>query len=201
MSIDPEQWPDYELDDVVQATTDQQLKALANQTRKQILDLVLERAASVAELAEAVGRPKSTMAHHVDVLTDAGLLKVVRTRKVRAVEERFYGRVGRTVWVVGDKTYDPENTLGDTLTPSFLHEAMAEIAPGTKVSSTLRHARISADQAEEFFERVLELANEFTRQPREGDTVYAFTVGLFPTDSPVLPNPSEADPSGEGDDQ
>ena len=45
-----------------------QLKALGDGTRMAILDLVLERAASVTELATALGKPKSSVAHHVDVL-------------------------------------------------------------------------------------------------------------------------------------
>ncbi len=62
-----------------------------------LLDLGLERAATVAELAEAVDRPKSTVAHHMGVLVGAGLMRVVRTRRVCAIDERFYGRTGRTI--------------------------------------------------------------------------------------------------------
>ena len=88
----------------VQADTPTQLKALANPLRVQILDLVLERAATVTELAAALDRPKSSVAYHVDTLVEAGLLQVVRTRRVRAIEERFYGRTGRTI-VLGDRLY------------------------------------------------------------------------------------------------
>jgi hypothetical protein len=40
---------------------------------------MLERAASVPEMATAVQRPRSTVAHHVNVLVDAGLVRVIRT--------------------------------------------------------------------------------------------------------------------------
>jgi DNA-binding transcriptional ArsR family regulator len=40
--------------------------------------------ATITELAVAVERPKSTLAHHVKVLTEAGLVRVTRTRRVRA---------------------------------------------------------------------------------------------------------------------
>jgi hypothetical protein len=33
----------------------------------------------------AVGRPMSSVAHHVNVLVDVGLMGVVRTRRVRAL--------------------------------------------------------------------------------------------------------------------
>src|SRR5215211_3575371 len=91
--------PDYELEDVRVVSSPQELRAMAEPLRSTILELVLERAATVAELASAVGRPKSTVAYHVGVLVDADMLKVVRTRKVRAMEERFYGRTARIFYV------------------------------------------------------------------------------------------------------
>src|ERR671923_1266992 len=94
MSIEPST-PDYELVDQIVVTEPKQLRALADRLRATILDLLLERAATVGELAAAVKRPKSTVAHHVNVLVAAGMLRVVRTRRVRAIDERFYGRTAR----------------------------------------------------------------------------------------------------------
>src|SRR5207244_6025726 len=91
--------PDYELAEKMVITAPAQLRAIADPLRDTILDLLLERAATVAELATAVGRPKSTVAHHVNVLVDAGLMRVIRTRRVRAIDERFYGRTGRTLYI------------------------------------------------------------------------------------------------------
>src|SRR3954471_20554577 len=87
--------PDYELADRIALTTPTQVKALSHPLRNTILGLLHERAATVSELAVAVERPKSTVAHHVKVLTEAGLVRVVRTRRVRAIEERFHGRTAR----------------------------------------------------------------------------------------------------------
>ena len=181
-------FPDYELAPEVHADTPAQLKAIANPLRTRILDLVLERAATVTELASALERPKSSVAYHVDTLVGVGLLQVVRTRRVRAIEERFYGRTGRTI-VLGDGSL-PDGTTGRNL----LQEASAEIAavPEPGALTTLRHARIPADTAAAFFERVVELAEEFTRLPREGDVVFGLVAGVYRTGHPTLP---EADPS------
>jgi DNA-binding transcriptional ArsR family regulator len=171
--------PDYELADDVHVTTPEQVKALASEVRTQILDLVLERAATVTELALALSRPKSSVAYHVDQLVDAGLLQVVRTRKVRAIEERFYGRTGRTV-IVG-------KVAKQTMAASFLDQAVAEAGPNEPELSTIRHARIPAADAERFFEEVNELAKRFTTLPRAGHTVYGFVAAVYPTDHPTLP--------------
>jgi DNA-binding transcriptional ArsR family regulator len=50
---------------------------------------------STTELAEAIGLAKGTVAHHLKVLESARLVKVVRTRQVRALTESIYGRVAR----------------------------------------------------------------------------------------------------------
>ncbi len=175
--------PDYDLPDEVHAATPEQMKALANSARTHILDLVLERAATVTELSVALDRPKSSVAYHVDQLVAAGLLRVVRTRKVRAIEERFYGRTGRTI-VVG--------TLGkQTAAASFLDQAVVEAGPFDQQLSTIRHARIPEDRAQEFFHRVNRLAEEFTTLPREGDVVFGFVAAIYPTDHPTLPTAAD----------
>src|SRR5258705_617124 len=182
--------PDYELADTVEVSTPAQLRAIADLLRSTILDLVLERAATVAELAAAVDRPKSTVAHHVNVLLHAEMLRVVRTRRVRAIDERYYGRTGRTIHV------GVVRRPGDTATPvciNGLSVAAAESVPAheaDKLYTTLRHARIPAQRAAQFWERVEALIREFTQLPRSGDTVFGFAAGLYPTDHPTLPDES-----------
>ena len=178
--------PDYDLDATVRAETPEQLKAILHPLRIQILDLVMERAATVTELATALDRPKSSVAYHVDVLVDAGMLQVIRTRQVRAIEERFYGRTGRTI-VVGDAPLP-----AGTTPKNFLAEAHAEAVaaePG-HMRSTLRHARIPEERADEFFARIAELGEEFSKLARSGDTVYGFVGAVYATDLPSLPEPS-----------
>ncbi|WP_052423318.1 hypothetical protein [Nonomuraea candida] len=52
----------------------------------------------------------------------------------------------------------------------------------------IRHARISPDQATEFWHRIKDLVQEFDLLPRSGETTYGFAVGLYPmTDYPALP--------------
>src|SRR3954454_8099264 len=96
--------PDYDLADRIALTRPSQVKAIGHPLRTAILSLLHERAATVSELAVALERPKSTVAHHVKVLAEAGLVQVVRTRRVRAIEERFYGRTARMFYVGVERT-------------------------------------------------------------------------------------------------
>jgi DNA-binding transcriptional ArsR family regulator len=178
--------PDYELADRMALTEPAQVKAIGHPLRTTILQLLHERAATVTELATAVERPKSTVAHHVDVLTRNGLLRVVRTRKVRAIEERFYGRTARMFYVAA------EPRPGDAMPGDFndfevaAYESSAAYEQG-RLWGFIRHARISEGQASQFWERMAELVAEFDRLPRAGETVYGFAVGIYPTDHPTLP--------------
>ncbi|MDH3190613.1 MAG: winged helix-turn-helix domain-containing protein, partial [Acidimicrobiia bacterium] len=85
--------PDYELSETMPLETVEQFKALFDDTRMQIADLLLERAATTSEIAETLSKPKGTVGHHLSVMEEAGLIRVVRTKKVRAVEAKYYGRV------------------------------------------------------------------------------------------------------------
>jgi DNA-binding transcriptional ArsR family regulator len=181
--------PDYELVDQIVVTEPAQLRAMADPLRGMILDLLLERAATVAELAAAVDRPKSTIAHHVNVLVEAGMLRVVRTRRVRAIDERYYGRTARTFYVGVVQHPGDDRTL---VHANALSVAAGESVPAHEADdlrAILRHARIPPLQAAEFWERVLALSREFAQLPRSGDTVYGFAAGLYPTDHPTLPEP------------
>ena len=176
--------PDYDLAEDAEVSTPAQLRAMADPLRGTLLDLLLERAATVSELAAAVGRPKSTVAHHVKVLVDAGLLRVVRTRRVRAIDERYYGRTAR-LFRVGAITPPRDQEMANPISDAAA-EAIAAYA-ADDLRATLRHARIPAERAREFWAEVLLLANAFAKLPRAGDTVYGFVVGLYPTEHPTLP--------------
>jgi DNA-binding transcriptional ArsR family regulator len=183
--------PDYELADRSALSEPSQVKAIGHPLRTAILGLLHERAATVNELAIALERPKSTVAHHVKVLTEAGLLRVVRTRRVRAIEERFYGRTARMFYVAVERSAE-----GDTMPRDFndfevaARESAAAYLDG-KLWGFIRHARIAETQASEFWERMAELVQEFDRLPRSGETMYGFAVGVYPTDHPALPSSDE----------
>jgi DNA-binding transcriptional ArsR family regulator len=179
--------PDYELADRMALTGPSQVKAISHPLRTTILGLLHERAATVTELAMAVERPKSTVAHHVKVLTEAGLVQVVRTRRVRAIEERLYGRTARMFYVGVERRPD-----GDDLPRDFNDFEVAAQESGAayrdgRLWGFVRHARISEAQASEFWEQMAALVAKFERLPRSGETVYGFAVGVYPTDHPTLP--------------
>lgn len=179
--------PDYELADRMALTTPAQVKAIGHPLRTTVLQLLHERAASVTELAAAIERPKSTVAHHVEVLAREGLLRVVRTRQVRAIEERFYGRTARMFFVSGEPSAAGGLATGDFNDFEVAARESSTAFEQGKLWGFIRHARISQDQAARFWDRMAEVVDEFDRVPRSGQTTYGFAIGIYPTEHPILP--------------
>ncbi|MGK5741571.1 helix-turn-helix domain-containing protein [Micromonospora sp. URMC 103] len=187
MSVN-ERIPDYDLDEMLVVSAPEQLRALADPLRATLLELLLERAATVTEMAKAVNRPKSSVAYHVNLLVEVGLLRVVRTHRVRAIEERYYGRAARTFYV-GVLNRPEDRQVASAI--NGLTEAAAESAAAhaaDELRCTLVHARIPIEDVRAFWAEVQELARRFAQIPRAGDQVYGFVAGLYPTDAPTLPD-------------
>ena len=184
--------PDYELADTLRFDQPAQFRALFDETRSQIIDLLNERAATIKELADTLNKPKGTIGHHVGALADAGLIRVVRTKKIRAIEAKYYGRTARTFLL------DPLGKDDVDLAPGFIlttaateySEAAADMIEFTDAGplSTLRYARIPESRATEWVQRLVDLSEEFNGEERSGETTYGLVIGFYPTDRPHLPN-------------
>jgi DNA-binding transcriptional ArsR family regulator len=187
MSVN-QQIPDYDLEDLLVVTGTEKLRALADPLRGVLLELLLERAATVTEMAKAVDRPKSSIAYHVNLLVDAGLLRVVRTRRVRAIEERYYGRVARTYYVGALHKVEDKQVVASMngLATATAESAAAHAADDLRC--LLVHARIPIEEVRAFWAEVQQVARKFAQIPRQGDQVYGFVAGLYPTDAPTLPD-------------
>ena len=188
--------PGYEMRDYFEAGEPRHFKAFADPTRQRIVSLLYERAATGKQLAGALGVSPGTVGHHLKVLEEAGLVRVVRTRRVRAMTEKYFGNTYRRVTFTGRNFAWREELPGvesmfmlrqalDEYDESALQEEKSEgeILP----ASVLGHARVPASHAEEFARRVTELVDQFEVEPVPGERVYAFVAAVFRTNLPELP--------------
>jgi DNA-binding transcriptional ArsR family regulator len=160
--------------------TPDQAGLLAEPTRSEIIRLLAERPATTTQLAKTLSRPRGSIGYHLKALEGAGLIRVVRTRKVRALTEKYYGRVADTYMF-------PEADGAEM--PALLAEALGEMRSslaGEGGFLTLRHARISEADAGLYEGLLLELAEEFAAQEAAGDAVFGLVIGLYPTNRPSL---------------
>lgn len=195
--------PDYDLPDTLELAEPAQYRALFEETRKEIVALLRERAATTSELAAALDKPKGTVGHHLKVLQEAGLVRVVRTERVRALEAKYYGRTARTFLYhfVHEAAGEPQRVLSTAAAEIAAAVPPPEGAPGHElpVNVNARHRRIPAERAEEWARRLNELLIEFTEETGDADDpAYALVVGLYPTRRPALP-PTAPEAGGSGD--
>ena len=158
-----------------------QARLLSEPTRSEIIRLLSERPATTTQLAATLGRPRGSVGYHLKAMEAAGIIRVVRTRKVRALTEKYYGRVA--------DTYLFPEMEGEEM-PALLAEAMGEMRSSLRGRTgflTLRHARVSEADAGLYEAMLLELAEEFATQEATGDAVFGLVIGLYPTNRPSLP--------------
>jgi DNA-binding transcriptional ArsR family regulator len=172
--------PDYDAVDVLVVREPEQLRALGDDLRTRIVVLLRERARSTTELARALGLPKGTVGHHVKVLEKAGLIKVVRTRKVRAVTERYYGRTARLFLFKSSDDADGED-VRDVAAASLrtVAEEMLPSAGDTRTSFAVLRGRLTAADAARFEKRLARLARDFRAADRPEGEPYGLVLTLY----------------------
>jgi hypothetical protein len=102
--------------------------------------------------------PKGTVGHHLKVLERAGLIRVVRTRKVRAVTEKFYGRTARLFLFKAEEA--PETV--PPLSAAALRRAADEVEQTSgPVNFGLVRARLSPADSRRLARRLDRLIDDF----------------------------------------
>ncbi|HXH98570.1 MAG TPA: winged helix-turn-helix domain-containing protein [Gaiellaceae bacterium] len=166
---------DYDADAVLVVDEPEQLRALADELRSYIVTLLRERARSTQELSNELEIPKGTVGHHLKVLERAGLIRVVRTRQVRAVTEKFYGRTARLFVFQAEDPAD-ERALGATL----FRQAARELERTPEAATFgLPRARLTAADARRFDRRLHRLADDLLAAETPSGRPYAFAYGLW----------------------
>jgi DNA-binding transcriptional ArsR family regulator len=172
--------PDYDSLDTIVVSEPAQLRALGDEVRTKIVALLRDRAASTTELAAKLGIPKGTAGHHLKVLERAGLVRVVRTRQVRAMTERYYGRVAR-LFVIRCDDEGGDDELVPFLAATQLRAAADELAASGIVSTQgLIHTRLSPADARRFVRRLEKLVSDFRTSEDPDGVPMGLAIALYP---------------------
>ena len=167
--------PDYDAPETLIVSAPEQLRALADEVRGAIIAFLRERAYSTQQLARELGIPKGTVGHHLKVLERAGLIHVVRTRQVRAVTEKFYGRTARLFLY---QTEDPADAraIGTVMLRQAANEL--ERAPeGTGMGHT--KASLTKRDLARLERRLKRLAEDFRAAESPEGEPYALVTAIY----------------------
>ena len=174
--------PGYELEETLVVSDAGQLRALGDEVRGRIVALLGERAASVSELAVVLDMPKGTVGHHVKVLEEAGLVRVVHTRQVRALTEKFYGRVARLFLYQSGNGADAQ--LVHSVAAMSLRTAAVELETTPEIETNgLVRARLSPADTRRFSRRLEKLIDDFRKADTPGGDAFRFVGALYRRDA------------------
>ena len=170
------------------------VRLLNDHVRSTILQLLVFEPRSVKELAAELDVPVTRLYYHVNLLEEAGVIRVVATRKAGAMIQKLYQATARF--------YRPSPTILDTIddpreaarigAATVLDMARIDVeqalfarftqADGPHLATALGRSsmRLHPDDAEELRERLMSLVQEY--EDRSTDGVWmSFSFALAPT--------------------
>ncbi len=158
--------------EVLTISTPGQFRALGHPMRHRLLLALGQGEATISQLAAALGSNKGNIAHHLKVLTAAGLVRTAGTRQVRGGTERYYRRSASRL------EYDD----ADTTAVAFraIAEEIAAAEPGPL--PVLRSIRLTAEHASQLQETLHALAHH--HDDGAGNPRYGLLVGFYKPQPP-----------------
>lgn len=185
-----------------------QLAVLAAASRQELVDvLAAMNAASVAEIAAALGRPADSLYFHLRALVRAGLVEQAGYRHHRGRKEALFRTVAPELFL----EYRPEsksnrrgvNAIVSSMLRLGIRDFRRAFAAGHAIVSGPRRelwalrksARLSAAQVEALNRSIKQVAGEFSPRNR-GGRLYAVTVLLTPLDHRARKSKRSSQPPG-----
>jgi DNA-binding transcriptional ArsR family regulator len=158
-----------EEEDVAAVTTPQQFKALGHPMRHRLLFALGQGEATISQLAATLGSNKGNIAHHLKVLTDAGLALPAGTRQVRGGTEQYYRRAHRVL-----QFHDAATTQ---MAFSAIAAEIAAAEPEPEPFLILRTLRLNPRHVEQIAAALRDLADE--KEDADDDPRYGLLLGLY----------------------
>jgi DNA-binding transcriptional ArsR family regulator len=155
-------------EDVVAVGKPEQFKALGHPMRHRLLFALGQGEATISQLAAMLDSNKGNVAHHLRVLTDAGMVEPAGTRHVRGGTEQYYRRTFGKLEI--------EDTSG--LTEVAFSAVAADIAAAeTEPFVMLRNLRLTPHHAE----RLTAILRDLSDEAEDGDDQprYGLLLGLY----------------------
>jgi len=194
------------------------LRCIAEPLRMQIYEMLVVEPASVRQVAERLGLSPSRLYYHFNTLEKIELIRVVETRMVSNLVEKYYravayqldvnsrlltfesdeGKAAITEMITSGLDATREDLLRSLHARTFELERGAPKKPRQMIVNRTT-ARIRDELAEEFGRRLKELMAEFEESDQKGRVnsedmhVYAFYTAFYP--SFYFSENQEGDPS------
>ncbi|HEX7737472.1 MAG TPA: winged helix-turn-helix domain-containing protein [Ktedonobacteraceae bacterium] len=186
-------------------STEQQFKAISDMARSRILGVIQHQPLTAKQIAQRLQATTGAIGHHLHVLEEAGLVKVVARRITRGIVASYYTRAARIY------DYDlPLEVRGDhpielDIFARFQAELMDSIISNgqedTICSDAFPHIRLSLEKAMEYRQRFNALIDEIIEEkPDPNGEVYGVFYSIFKSPPYMQVDvPPDGFPPGEAD--
>jgi len=163
-------------------STEQQFKAISDMVRSRILGVIQYQPLTAKQIAQRLRATPGAIGHHLHVLEEAGLVRVVARRITRGIVASYYTRSARLFY------YDmPPEVRGAAIRMDFIEKAHAEFLDSTVSyeDNPLRcdafpHVRLSLERMREYERRFTALVDELIEEkPDPAGEVYGVFFGIF----------------------
>jgi DNA-binding transcriptional ArsR family regulator len=176
----------------------EQLKALADPLRLRVLETFAQQPITTKQVAALLGENATKLYHHVQILEEAGLVRLVKTRKNRGTLEKYYRAIARDFVVdrnLLELTRGPNRATKDyrSLFVSALEATLAEgrksvaagliksMKEGRNALVYRRHFCGSEAKIKELMGKVQGwIAECQAAKDQEGGARYAVTIAFYP---------------------
>jgi predicted transcriptional regulator len=176
-----------------------QLKALSDPFRQRILEGFCAKPATTKQIAERLGEKPTKLYHHVEILAQAGLIKLVKTRQNRGTVEKYYQTVARK-FAVDQQLLSPTPTANEvmgelqTMVTNALQTSLSEAHTDFAVDLTNKsdaaclpiattHTRIRTSRKQ--IARLIQKLQKWSEECRaahddKGEVEYNLTLAFYP---------------------
>jgi DNA-binding transcriptional ArsR family regulator len=174
-----------------------QLRAISDPLRWRLVEALAAKELTIAGLAKQLREPASKLYHHVDILLETGLIRVVRREQKRGTEERSFRAVAKD-FTVDDEVFSfeageagPEELIGavsaalsgvaDDLAKAVHAGAVDLRRAGRKVFIETQDFGLTEDEFVELCGKLDQWIDEGKSRSRPGrKSRYRFGVAFFP---------------------
>jgi len=198
------------------------LKVISDDLRLRLIQILRGKPRTVKDLAGETGVPQKSLYYHVALLEEHGLIRVVRTRIVRGINEKWYQATARLVRL-DDAILSAPGAERDEGLAAMVRTALTQtrddiaarvsaglLDPAEDASSDRRLlstwvlGRLSTEQAEEFYIRLDAVLRDFPVLPRDANPepdqqTYRLLLAFYPADAPVTTVDTPKQESGEAE--
>jgi DNA-binding transcriptional ArsR family regulator len=189
----PVTMPDLPLQLVI--STAQQFKAFSEPVRSRILGIIQNQPATAKQIADRLGATPGAIGHHLHVLEEAGLAKIVARRITRGIVANYYTRTARIfVFDLPSEVRGSTEFGLDIITNARdeLAEALVSVKDDHYKRDAFPHVRLSPERAQYYADRLEGLLDDILNEPHDPDgEVYGILLAMFKS-PPYLQSSSTA---------